>query len=265
MTSYVFTVIEKRYYWDKVHEILAEKYDDGFELIFAVRKSCPEKADLLTLEKQQKNVKVLEFEDTASENKMIDTAIKQTRGLDMVLCRDYFEYDTIKSDYFLAMAQYNTQVILFKKERKTNKFKDFFTKVYNKLIKFIFGFSPYDADIGLMYFSNIAVDVLKALPSSTLLTKVNKWAGFDVSYITIEELETPKLEKTEKKALVIWTSVLGFFMSVIIAGFVLLAVFGKLGFVLGLLFIFCFVIVAFMLNYTLLKLKIVCKYGDLKD
>jgi hypothetical protein len=25
------------------------------------------------------------------------------------------------------------------------------------------------------------------------------------------------------------------------------------------------VIVAFMLNYTLLKLKIVCKYGDLKD
>lgn len=266
MTSYVFTVLEKKYYWDKVYQSLTNKYEDNFEMVLVLKKSNSEKEEVLKFSKTVDRVKVLLVDENFSENAMVGEAMQEVSGKDMVLCRDYFAYKTIFSDYMVAMGRQGAQVVVYRKVKKASKLKSFFSKLYEKVVKYIFGFKPYGGDIGLVYFNNIALSVLKELPNNTVLTKVNKWAGFEISYIDIEDKElTPaKLEKKELKPTlqkIIFYSVISV---VLIAGFVLLAVFSKLSFVIGILIIFVLLLFQFFLFYNCLKYTVVNKYGDLR-
>ena len=76
MVSYIFSVITKKLYWDKVYGFLSENNND-FEILFVIRKSNSELDDLLKIEKEKSNVSVFIFEDDISENNMINQAIKK--------------------------------------------------------------------------------------------------------------------------------------------------------------------------------------------
>lgn len=266
MTSYVFTILEKKYHWDKVYQSLSEKYGSNFELVLAVKNSNPEKNEIMKFAKTFKRVSVLVVEDDKTENDMIAEAIKNVQGYEMVLCRDYFDYKTIFSDYMIEMSLEGAQVVAYKKNKKTSKLKNFFTKIYNKVIKKIFGFKLYEAEIGLIYFNNIALSVLKELPNSATFTKVNKWVGFEVSYIEIESelISQAKLDKSELKSVKIGLIACSALIALFFTGFVLLAVFNKLSFIVGLLFIFVLIITFFVLLYNILKFTFVNRYGNLK-
>lgn len=266
MTSYVFTILEKKYHWDKVYQSLTEKFGKNFEMVLALKNSNSEKAEILEFAKTVKRVSVVVLDDDKSENALVSEAIKASQGQEMVLCRDYFDYKTIMSDYMVAMGAQGAQVVVYRKIKKTSKFKNFVSKIYNKIVKYIFGFKLYGAEVGMVYFNNIALSVLRELPNSTVLTKVNKWAGFETSYIDIEskEISKAKLEKRELKSIIkriVFYSVLS---ALVIAGFVLLAVFNKLSFIVGILLIFVFLISNFILFYNSLKFTIIDKYGDLR-
>lgn len=263
MTSYVFSIINKRIIWSKVYDILKSKFEDDFEMVFAINKNNEELANLEKLKKKHKNVVVVICEEKASENEMINKAIKEVSGLNMVLCRDYFEYATVLSDYIVAMGYMGTQLVLFRKKEKTSKFKEFFKKIYNKLVSWLFGFKLYEGDIGLMFFGNIALSVLKELPNTAHYTKVNRFVGFDISYVESEELPKPKFEHKERKKVVIQSIITAALIVLEIVAFVLLIVFNLLGFIGGLILILLIICSVLYLFYEILKISILNQYGDL--
>ena len=221
MTSYVFTILEK-YHWDKVYQSLTNKLKTLNGACF--ENSNPEKMKFCSLQNLQR-VSVLVFEDSKTENEMISETVKVVQGHEMVLCRDYFDYKTVFSDYMLEMGLQGAQVVVYRKIKKSSKLKSFFDNLYNKMIKKVFGFRLYGAEVGLMYFNNIALSVLKELPNNVTLTKVNKWAGFEVSYIDIEsETISEAIEKVSPNQLKLAIAS-ATILALLVAGFVLLAVF----------------------------------------
>lgn len=263
MTSYVFSVMNKKIIWSKVHQILAEKYDEEFEMIFALASNNDELADLKKLEQEQNNVLVLTFDPSYSENKMLSEAIRHTQGDNMVLCRDYFEYATVMSDLMIGMGAMNVQVALYRKPQKSGKIRAFFKKIYHRLVEWIFGFKLYEGDVGLEYFGNIPLSILRTLPNNILLTKVNKWNGFDISYIEADELKEKQFDHHEKKGVLkaLWIS--GGIFALLLGLFITFAIVGWLGFLSGLVGVLLLLIVMFYMVYLCLKLSIVCQHGDL--
>lgn len=263
MTSYVFSVIDKRILWNKVYDILFQKYNDDFEMIFASYENSPELSVLKKLEKAKKNVLVLTFENNKTENEMLSYAIRQTSGDDMILCRDYFLFATVLSDVLVAMGKMGVQVALFRKEQKTNKFKAFFQKIYNKTVEFIFGFKLYKGDVGLEYFGNIPLSILKELPNNIHFTKVNRWCGFDISYVETDDLKAPVFESHEKKSILKNIIICAVATLVLIALFVVFSLLFYLKFIFALILFLLIMLGMFFLFYLFLKLSIVNKYGDI--
>ncbi len=264
MTSYVFSIIEKAVHWNKIYDIIEEKYKKEFEIIFAIRKSNPELADLEALAKKKKNVIVNTFEQNASENFMLSESIKSANGDDLVLCRDYFDYATIMSDVLVNLGKMGAQVVCYRKPQKKGKFFAFFRKIYNNIIHMIFGFSFYEGDIGLMYFNNVATSILKSLPNNILLTKINRWAGFEVSYIESDDLKKPKFEKIEGKKTSLLLGIALFLFLAFIGGIVTLSLLNIVEFMqifgcsIGIFLSLIWVV------YLVLKLAIINRVGDLK-
>jgi len=263
MTSYVFSIINKQIVWSKVHEILKSKFGSDFEMVFALKEENEELAALEKLQKKHKNVVIVVCKQNASENEMINKAIKEVSGDNMVLCRDYFEYATVLSDYIVAMGYMGAQLVLFRKKEKTSKFKDFIKKIYNKIVSWLFGFKLYEGDIGLMFFGNIALSVLKELPNTAHYTKVNRFLGFDISYVESEELQKPKFEQKERKRVVAHSIISAALVILETVAFALLIVFDLLGFIGGLVLILLIVCSIFYLFYTIIKITILNQYGDL--
>lgn len=263
MTSYVFSVIDKKIIWSKVYDILKSKYDEDFEMVFAIKKSNTELADLEALSKQHENISVLTFDDNKSENEMLNDTIKAVKGENMILCRDYFEYATVLSDYLLAMGELDCQVALFRRSEKKGKIRQFFSSLYHNTVAWLFGFKLYEGDIGLMYFGNIALSIMREMPNSSYYTKVNKWSGFDISYVESDELLKPKIECKERKRNIIAMSVTAGIIALLITLFVILCVVKTITFIVGLLIIFSIFAALFYLFYLVLKFTILKNYGDL--
>ena len=41
MISFLFSIVDKKIFWDKVYQTLSQKYDD-FEMVFAIKEQNPE-------------------------------------------------------------------------------------------------------------------------------------------------------------------------------------------------------------------------------
>lgn len=263
MISFLFSVVDKQVYWDKVYASLSQKYDK-FEMIFAIHNQNTELEDLQKLANQNKNVRVFTFERDATENFMINQTIKHAHGDCLVLCRDYFVYATVLSDFLLEMGMQGAQIAMFQKQKKSNKITKWFSKLFHKTTKLLFGFDYYDGDIGLVYFGNIAFSVLKELPSCTLLTKVNRWKGFEICYATAEDINSTLSENEDKhKALANMICSLGVFV-VLVSTLVVLCCFNLIGFLPILGFSMTILLNIVWMTYSIAKYCINRRVGNLK-
>ena len=264
MISFLFSIVDKKIFWDKVYQTLSQKYHD-FEMVFAIKKQNSELEDLHVLADGKDNIKIFEYNQDASENFMISQTIKQVKGDCLVLCRDYFVYATILSDFLIDMGSQGAQIAMFQKQRKSNKITKFFAMLSHKITKALFGFDFYDGDIGLVYFGNIALSVLKNLPNCSLLTKVNRWKGFEICYATTDSLDKPVMEKREaKKALVNMICSFGT-LAVLICALVLLCVFDLIEFLPILCFATAILVNILWATYAVIKFFLNKKVGDLKE
>lgn len=264
MTSYVFSVINKKIKWDRVYDILDKKYGADFEILFAIRKNNPELEYLLKLQEKSQDFFVYSYENDKSENFMLSETIKKANGDDLILVRDYFEFATVLSDVLVGVGAKGIPLAMYRKPKKQNKFKDFFVNIYKKVVRFVFGFSLYEGDIGLMYFGNIAFSILKEMPNNILLTKINRWSGFDVSYIEMDDLTKPVFEKHAKKKLLTQISIFASLTLLSLGAFVTLLVLNLLGFIGGLLLVVSFLGFGLWLKYLIIKLSIIDTVGDLE-
>ena len=259
MISYLFTVKEKRMNWDKVEKYIQKKTDD-YEMILAVDSKNPDLEEIKSFESEK--FKVLVFENK-TQNQMIEKALEVVDGDSLLLCRDEFLYTDVMASFLIGMGELGAQVVMFRKNKKTNKVKKFFAGLKNKFIKTFFNFDLYEGDTGMMFFNNIALSVLKET-KGVLLTKVNRFVGFEISYAEIDDLEQNDYEKHEKKALVKKISIVSSILACLIVAFGLLVGFKLIGFIISTLFVVSFIGLGFWILYLSLKLSIINKVGDLK-
>lgn len=264
MISFLFSIVDKKIFWDKVYQTLSQKYDD-FEMVFAIKEQNPELEDLRALADGKDNIQIFEYEQNASENFMINKTIKHIKGDCLVLCRDYFVYATILSDFLIDMGKQGAQIAMFQKQKKSNKITKFFAKLSHKITRALFGFDFYDGDVGLVYFGNIALSVLKNLPNCSLLTKVNRWKGFEISYATTDSLDKAVMEKDETKKSLI--SLICSFVTLVslVGALVLLCVFDVIGFLSILCFATAILVNVLWSIYSVIKFRLNRKVGNLKE
>ena len=68
-------------------------------------------------------------------------------------------------------------------EEKHNKFKNFFYKVWQYIIKLLFGFNFFDGDISIVCFSEKLYPVVSSLSNISFQTRVNRWKYVSVSQV----------------------------------------------------------------------------------
>lgn len=262
MISFLFSVVDKQVFWDKVYNTLSQKYED-FELLFAIHSQNSELEDLQNLAKQNQNVHIFTYEQTATENYMLNQTMKHVKGESLVLCRDGFVYATVLSDFLIEMGKQGAQIAMFQKQKKSNKIKKWFSNQCHKATKLLFGFDYYDGNIGLVYFGNIALSVLKELPNPSLLTKVNRWKGFEICYATAEDISNNFLQKSNRKSFVKMLASF-FVLAAMVTALVVLCCFGLLGFLPILGFSTAIFLNLLWSIYAVAKFWLDKRVGDLK-
>lgn len=264
MTSYLFSIIDKKIYWNKVYELI-EQNDKNFEFIFVIRENNPEIEDVIKLQHEKSNVFVYTFSPDKSENFMINDAIKKVNGKRLIICRDYFDFAPVMANFLLEMGQQGAQIAMFKKEDKKKTVKEYILNAYRKLTQSLFGYELYQGDIGLIYFGNIALSVLKEIPNSSILTKVNRWKGFDVCYATTKDLAKPKPERKKLKSCITSSIISFFILSLLITALSLLIAYNVIGFVLILLISTIILVNILWFGYSLTRLYTILRVGDLQE
>ena len=190
----------------------------SFKEILEVFSGCEHSDKISLVILTEKNNKILEeitedspsnfpifvdvFSVGTSEEAMISSAIKNLETSECVLIRDAattFSSYHINKLFEGVLLGYD--VVMLKPKKQANKIKRFFQNLSKKLFKFLFGYNYYDGDIGMQYFGEQAVDILKTT-NLTILTKLNKWIALSIFYVETDLKPIVFKNKTPKNFVV---------------------------------------------------------------
>ncbi len=169
----------------------------------------------------------------------------------VIVCRRPFtkkEFDLI--------ANSDADITYFEKPIK-NKFKDFCKRAMGKLIKTLFGVKFFDGDVSLIGFGEDMSEVLQNVSSLSYSSRVDRWRGVEHKKVLAEKAPVALESSNIKNVSLIIYSVLCLLVPIAVT--VLVAIFTKVSFIIGML-LFCinvFGIVGLVL--------LVCSYVFIKN
>lgn len=215
------------------------------------------------IKKNKENINLCAFPNGTKEESMINFGIKELPEGNFILLRnDVKEIDTILLKKMLAESQSGGDIIMVKRQKKKNIFKEFFSKIFGKIYSLIFNFNFYSGDIGVQYFSNFVRSVMKET-NPTMLTKLNKWLAVNIKYLDFDAEPTLIKQKNYGK------SKLTLGIIILSAAFLvgLTAVLDSilnLPFMIWLLIAFLFMILAILIVVTVFRIRLIHKIGDIR-
>ena len=118
------------------------------------------------------------FEDSTKKESMINTLCCCADEGKILICRKAVSEDEIQK--FFASE---TDITVC--EEKRSKSKNFFYKIWQYIIKLLFGFSFFDGDVSVICFSEKLYPVISSLSNVSFQTRVNRW-----KYASISQVET---------------------------------------------------------------------------
>ena len=141
-------------------------------------------ANIIVASKRDHNqvgVKEYVFE-TDDADEVINTIVKNNEDRQFVLVRD-FDNDNFEPIYSVyAGLKKDNQICLLSK--KKNKFVEFFAKIFNAVVHFLFGYYLIGGSLAYVAFGPIPFDILKQTENPSLYTKIDKWTGIKDSPAT---------------------------------------------------------------------------------
>lgn len=110
-------------------------------------------------------------------------------------------------DKFISSKQ---DITYCSKKKVTNKFVAFFKELGQKIIRTIFGFSPYQGNVRAIAFSENPSDILREGYNISYATRVDRWKGYSYAEIDVQGDEVKPSYNVKKVAisLAIWSFVL---------------------------------------------------------
>ena len=212
--------------------------------------------------KPNKNIacNVFYFADGTSQEDMIQSVISKVYCHTLVLVRD----DESEVDFNILNSMIKKQRegydVVLARPAKRNPIKNFFVKLMQKLVNYVFNFKLFDGDLTYQIFGGNAVSILKA-NGTALLTKVDKWLGAKIGYVEYNHsvVQTDKNRKSLKLLSIIYSLVLGLTLGTSIT----LGVILPLPWLALLGLVFANMISFILFAYYILRLYISLKVGEL--
>lgn len=154
-----------------------------------------------------KNVKIVVFEDNSKKEEIINALKDYVKKGKILFLRKPISQEEL--DGFVS----SQADITYLKRKSQGKFKDFFHNLFNKIIKWIFGFAPYEGDPSAIMFGEEPAEILQEASNVSYATRVNRWKGY--SFSTIETDGLPEKMEYNKKSVALS---LGIWISLFLAG-----------------------------------------------
>ncbi|MDD3397864.1 MAG: hypothetical protein PHR96_04945 [Clostridia bacterium] len=209
------------------------------------------------------NISLNIFPNGTKEESMINTSIKDLPECGFVLIRnDVKDININLIEKILLECQSGADIIMAKKPRKKNFITNFFSKIFQKLCSFIFHFSFYSGDIGVQYFNNLALSIMKET-NALMLTKINKWLAINIKYIDFNVETTYIKEKSYgNNKLMLGIFIFSFMLSI---GLIVFFSFNSnISFIFYFLVAFLLLIFAILIMLTAFRIYLINKLGDIR-
>lgn len=213
--------------------------------------------------KEKANINLYTFPNGTKEDSMISFGINSLTEGDFILLRnDVEEINVNLIEKILFESQLGGDIIMAKKPRKKNFLNRFFSNVFEKLYFLIFNFIFYAGDIGVQYFSNLTLSIMKET-NSVMLTKLNKWLAVDIKYLDFEINQTVIKQKNYGKSKLLLLIYALCFVVLIVLSFILSDIFNP-SFIFWLFVAFLIIVFAILIMVTVFRIRLIYRIGDIR-
>lgn len=166
-----FIIIDDGKFDPKEFEQNCAQHFEKYEILFATNRTF----DGLS------STRVFETKETNAD-KIINALIPKIDGDKLILIR---EYTGNFNDIILLVNAVKKENQIAKIKEKHSRFADFFKRLLDMVINFIFGYKLFHTQLSMLCFGKVPLDVLKTLENASMYTKINKWAGIDIVEVNI--------------------------------------------------------------------------------
>lgn len=164
--SYSFVILDlsNQINLKEITSFLNDKIDD-YEILY-----CSQ-----TKIKKTKNVIQYLFDKNEDSEKVINFVVPKCKKNNIVIIRKFSNLTDLQ--LLLNNHKHDNQIIYF--EKKTNKFKNFFSKIFKKIIRIIFSKTITPINHSLVLYGKNPSTVLKNLNYCSNAIRYNKWQGYE--------------------------------------------------------------------------------------
>ncbi len=256
MITFIFP-LKKR----KLQENFLENFNvfsDEVQVYFALEEG--EKLNLLPV--SNVTAFIAYFNKDTSEEDMIESLVGKITTQTLVIVRDGevpVSFSALKECVVKQREGYD--IVLMKKNKKENKFKNFFSNMLKAFASKMFGFKFFQGELTVEVFGMNALNILKTNGTGNL-SKIDRWVGANIFYVSAD-VEKKTFKSKKQKGLKISTALNILAFILVLAGTITLGVMFSLPWLAVLGLIFANLVFATLSVYNLLRLYTNVKVGDL--
>lgn len=256
MITFIFP-LKKR----KIQENFLENFNvfsDEVQVYFALEEG--EKLNLLPV--SNVTAFIAYFNKDTSEEDMIESLVGKITTQTLVIVRDGevpVSFSALKECVVKQREGYD--IVLMKKNKKENKFKNFFSNMLKAFASKMFGFKFFEGELTVEVFGMNALNILKTNGTGNL-SKIDRWVGANIFYVSAD-VEKKTFKSKKQKGLKISTALNILAFILVLAGTITLGVMFSLPWLAVLGLIFANLVFATLSVYNLLRLYTNVKVGDL--
>lgn len=256
MITFIFP-LKKR----KLQENFLENFNvfsDEVQVYFALEEG--EKLNLLPV--SNVTAFIAYFNKDTSEEDMIESLVGKITTQTLVIVRDGevpVSFSALKECVVKQREGYD--IVLMKKNKKENKFKNFFSNMLKAFASKMFGFKFFEGELTVEVFGMNALNILKTNGTGNL-SKIDRWVGANIFYVSAD-VEKKTFKSKKQKGLKISTALNILAFILVLAGTITLGVIFSLPWLAVLGLIFANLVFATLSVYNLLRLYTNVKVGDL--
>lgn len=256
MITFIFP-LKKR----KLQENFLENFNvfsDEVQVYFALEEG--EKLNLLPV--SNVTAFIAYFNKDTSEEDMIESLVGKITTQTLVIVRDGekpVNFSSLKECVVKQREGYD--IVLMKKNKKENKFKNFFSNILKAFASKMFGFKFFEGELTVEVFGMNALNILKTNGTGNL-SKIDRWVGANIFYVSAD-VEKKTFKSKKQKGLKISTALNILAFILVLAGTITLGVMFSLPWLAVLGLIFANLVFATLSVYNLLRLYTNVKVGDL--
>ena len=184
---------------------------------------------------RKKNFVIKVYENGSKKEEIINAVKDQIDEGKVLICRKNISNSEIESFF-------NSNADITICSKKSNKFKDFFLKLWQKFMLILFDFNFFNGDVSVVCFNKNLFNTINNLSDLSFCSRINKWKGVEINTLDTENPPAKKEYDKCKANFMLYGWI--FLFVAIITSTILYFSFKKATFLKGLLFASAILIVA---------------------